>query len=189
MTERNLRPSEVFAARLREVRNRRGLSQDALAQQMTDSGRPLSKAALLRIEKGKGFEEGGRGLLLDEALALAVTLNAAPAHLLSPPGDGGYVMLTDKLGMDADAVRDWLTLGLVGFEPAPESQRQDRARARFQERMAQLAVAFIDAGRSDRAGAQAVLDAIVRSVDDYRREVEVAEAYDRSLIDHRPPDQ
>ena len=81
-----LRPSEIFARRLREVRTARGESQETLAQTMTERGAcPLSKAALLRIEKGKGFDEGGRGLSLDEAIALAAVLNAAPAHLLTPP--------------------------------------------------------------------------------------------------------
>jgi hypothetical protein len=179
MTEEKLRPSEVFAARLREVRKARpGASQDALAQMMTDAGRPLSKAALLRIEKGKSFEEGGRGLLLDEALALAVTLNAAPAHLLSPR-EGDYIMLTDNLGMDADGLRDWLALGLVGFEPAPESQKKDRLEADVRRRVAALAGALVDAYRGkDERGTKDAVEAIFRAVDDHRAALAAAEEAD-----------
>jgi len=99
-----MRPSEVFAHRLREVRTARGMSQAKLARLMTDAGRPLSKVALLRIENGR------RGLSLDEALTLAELLNVAPAHLLSPP-DGAYAMLTDGHGISGNEMRIWLLFG------------------------------------------------------------------------------
>jgi transcriptional regulator with XRE-family HTH domain len=166
--EEGLRPSEVFATRLREVRKGRPLTQAELAQKMTNAGRPLSKAALLRIEKGKGFDEGGRGLLLDEALALAFSLNAAPAYLLSPP-EGNLIALTDHFAMDGNGVRDWLTLGLVGFEPAPETQGRDRLDVEVQRRLTQLAIALTDAARTnDQAGITAAARAIIDAVRRYQ---------------------
>src|SRR5688500_4231713 len=98
------RPSEIFAARLRETRKARDLTQTELAQLMTDAGLPLSKPALLRIENGE------RGLSLDEAIALSAVLYAVPAHLLTPPDDG-IVALTDKLGVDGEGLRAWLLHG------------------------------------------------------------------------------
>jgi transcriptional regulator with XRE-family HTH domain len=97
-------PSEVFASRLREIRKARDLSQTELARRMTEEGRPMNKAALLRIENGQ------RGLSLDEALALAELLKVAPAHLLSPPDDA-MVWLTDNRGVDGAGMRNWLLFG------------------------------------------------------------------------------
>src|SRR5688500_17476466 len=88
-TKPQLKPSEVFASRLRELRISRGMSQAELAKRMTAVGRPISKVGLLRIESG------ARGISLDEAIALIAELHAVPPHLLTPP-EGEYVWLTDK---------------------------------------------------------------------------------------------
>ena len=98
------RPSEVFGARLREIRTSRGLTQEALAEIVTAQGRPMNKAAVLRIERGE------RGLALDEALALAWALQVAPAHLLSPRDDS-MVWITNNIGVDGAGMRNWLLFG------------------------------------------------------------------------------
>jgi transcriptional regulator with XRE-family HTH domain len=159
------RPSQVFATRLEETRKARGVSREALAQRMRHEGRPVNKTALLRIEKG------GRGLLLDEAFALAHSLNAAPAHLLTPLGNG-FIAITGNFAMDADALRDWLTLGLPAipsFDEAASGETEQRARALLEQRLTQLAGALVDASRGrDREGCRAVVRAIEMAVDEYR---------------------
>jgi hypothetical protein len=54
-----MKPSEVFARRLRDTRKACGLTQTALAQRATDEGRELDRAAALRIESG---ERGWRSM-------------------------------------------------------------------------------------------------------------------------------
>jgi transcriptional regulator with XRE-family HTH domain len=142
-----LRPSAVFATRLRETRVAHGLSQAELARQMRERGQPMSKAAVLRIESGE------RGLSLDEALAFAWVLNAAPAHLLSPP-EGEYVMLTADGGVDGSGLRNWLLFG----DPLLLSTEGKRVKTRMNAvfTIEALAQAIVDAKRGgDRAGVDA----------------------------------
>jgi transcriptional regulator with XRE-family HTH domain len=158
MADRTMRPSEVFAGRLRETRQARGLSQAELARRLTDAGRPMSKAALLRIESGE------RGLSLDEALALAHGLNAVAAHLLSPP-NGAFIALTDSFALDGSGLRDWLRYGLWSWEPAPDEGHREGERANLEATLARLAVALTDAvNGNDKAGMKDVSWAIVETV-------------------------
>jgi transcriptional regulator with XRE-family HTH domain len=141
VTDKKRRPSEVFAARLRETRKARGFSQTELARRMTDWGRPMSKEALLRIENGT------RGISLDEALALAAALFAVPPHLLTPPGDE-FVWLTDKMGVDGEGMRAWLRYGdafIADSGDLPDELIADRALAKVSVH----AQAFVDAMRGD----------------------------------------
>ena len=94
-----MRPSEVFAARLRKVRNARELTQTELAYRVESGGVPMNRAALLRIESGV------RGLSLDEAFAITAALPAAFAHMLTPPDDAS-LRLDDKLAIDGSD-REW----------------------------------------------------------------------------------
>jgi transcriptional regulator with XRE-family HTH domain len=150
------RPSHVFVKRLREVRERRNLSQTQLARLMTDAGRPLSKVALLRIETGK------RGLSLDEALALAALLPVAPAHLLSPPDDA-MVWPTDNLGFDGSAMRNWLLFG----DPLLLTPTGQRAKLRigFTHAIEVYAQAIVDAKNGhDSEGQKHATDALYRTI-------------------------
>jgi transcriptional regulator with XRE-family HTH domain len=157
VTGERRRPSEVFAARLRETRKARGMSQTDLAQRMTDWGRPMSREALLRIENGT------RGVSLDEALALAAALFAVPPHLLTPPGDE-YVWLTDKLGVDGEGMRLWLRSGdawIAHSGDLPDELVADR----LQAAIAVHAQALVDAMRGDdKAGKVEAYKAIERTV-------------------------
>ena len=164
-TDEKMRPSAVFAARLREIRKARGLSQELLAHSMTEGGRPLNKAALLRIESGE------RGLALDEALALAALLHAAPAHLLSPPEEEALVWLTDQRGVDGDGMRDFLRFG----EPlalSPEGQRA-RLSSSLEQAVIVYARALVDAVQgNDRAGQKEALLALGRMALAHREALE-----------------
>lgn len=167
MTDEKRRPSEVFAARLRETRKARGLSQTELARRMTESGRPLSKEALLRIENGT------RGLSLDEALALTAVLFVVPPHLLTPPGDE-IVWLTDKVGVDGEGMRAWLRYGdafIAHSGDLPDELVADRALAA----LGAHALALVDAIRGDdKAGKLEAFHALEQTVLDERARREKA---------------
>jgi hypothetical protein len=81
----------------------------------------VSKAALLRIEKGKGFDKGAAGSCSTRrSRRIAAERRAfAPAQ----PPEGDYLMLTGQPGHGRGGLRDWLTLGLVVSMPAPERQQ------------------------------------------------------------------
>jgi transcriptional regulator with XRE-family HTH domain len=165
MPDKQKRPSEVFATRLREIRRARDLSQTELAHRMTESGRPLSKAALLRIERCE------RGLSLDEALALAAILHVAPAHLLSPPGEE-IVWLTDNVGVDGEGLRAWLLHGDDFIATASDYHRGEHARALERVVLAH-AKALVDAQHGeDKAGMRSQLAALGQVALDYQQALE-----------------
>jgi transcriptional regulator with XRE-family HTH domain len=155
--DKKRRPSEVFAARLRETRRARNMSQTKLAQRMTDWGRPMSREALLRIENES------RGVSLDEALALIACLFAVPPHLLTPPGDE-YVWLTDNLGVNGEEMRAWLRYGdayIAQSGDLPDELVADR----LQAAIVVHAQALVDATRGDdEAGKREALRAIGEAV-------------------------
>jgi transcriptional regulator with XRE-family HTH domain len=147
------RPSQVFAARLRETRKARGLSQADLAQRMTEVGRPMNKLAVLRIESGE------RGLSLDEAFAFADVLNAVPAQMLSPVGDD-LVKLTETHAVDGGGMRAWLRFGgsfIAQGGDIPDERLEDLEL----QALALHAQALIDANRGgDTAGVKEAFYAI-----------------------------
>jgi hypothetical protein len=168
----------VFAQRLQETRvAREKMSQAELAQRATDVGRPLDRAAVLRIESGQ------RGLALDEAVALATILRAAPAHLLTPP-EGELVALTDKEAVDGEALRNWLMygapfLGMAAAVAVDRDQEQLALRAQLERDLTQYALALTDAVRGeDKAGIRLAGEAIVLAVGDYQEAIERREQSD-----------
>lgn len=62
------RPSEIFAANLRDARHAAGLSQEALSKLTWERGWHLHATAITRIEKG------GRNVSLDDAVVLTQAL-------------------------------------------------------------------------------------------------------------------
>ena len=147
-------PSEIFAMRLRETRRARGRTQTELAEAMTNAGRPLNRPAVIRIESGE------RGISLDEAIGLASVLNAAPALMLSPPGDD-MVALTDNTAVDGEALRDWLATGsalLTWPSHAPGTPEDAlREEALLESRLVSLATALLDAARTNDGPAKRVV--------------------------------
>jgi transcriptional regulator with XRE-family HTH domain len=153
-------PSHVFAVRLRETRLARGLTQAELADRVTTAGRPLSRVAIL------GIERGDRRVSLDEALALAQVLYVAPANLLSPP-DGQFVRLTEKAAVDGSGMRNWLMFGDPTLH-SPEGQRV-RARLDLVFTVEMYAQAIIDAKRGgDTAGRQAAAQALKAAIEGHQ---------------------
>src|ERR1044072_1067828 len=98
MPDQGKRPSEVFGARLREMRESRGKTQQWLAERLTEVGVAINQAGVLRVEKGE------RGISLDEAIAFAAALNVVFASLLSPPDDE-LVRVSDHMALNGEAMR------------------------------------------------------------------------------------
>jgi transcriptional regulator with XRE-family HTH domain len=166
MSDAWMRPSAIFADRLRETRKARdNMSQTELAQRMTDVGRPMSKAALLRIENRV------RGLSLDEAIALAAVLYAVPTQLLTPP-EGRFIALTEKMGADGEGLRNWLVYGdpvLAMPVPIDSDEARGVLRARLERDLTRHALSLADAVRGeDKAGIRAAGEAIVEAVGAYQ---------------------
>jgi transcriptional regulator with XRE-family HTH domain len=74
--------SRTAASRVREVRERQGLSVDEVAAAMTKAGVPWDARTVLKFERGQR-----PGLDVDELFALAVVLSVPPIALLTDPTD------------------------------------------------------------------------------------------------------
>ncbi|SMX99195.1 helix-turn-helix domain-containing protein [Brevibacterium linens] len=76
-------PEGSFAARLREERRRRGLSQAEVAERLSARLEvTIDKSALARMERGE------RSIRLNEAVALAEILQVTLLRLVGESGDG-----------------------------------------------------------------------------------------------------
>lgn len=94
-------PSEVFRARLREVRRVKGLTQPELSEALASVGVELNEFVITRIESGK------RRVSLDEAVALAAVLGPSLLHMLVPLDDT-RVHLTPEMPERAIDARAWI---------------------------------------------------------------------------------
>lgn len=73
-------PTAAVAHRVREVRTRRDLTAQELADKLAEQGVPWERSTVAKLENGNR-----QNITLTEWLALAVVLNVAPIHLLVPP--------------------------------------------------------------------------------------------------------
>ena len=148
--ETTLPASAVFAARLRETRKARGLTQAELAQRMKAKGHTISETALRRIESWK------RGLSLDEAFALIEALEAVPVYMLTPQEDK-LIRLSESVATDGEGMRGWLVSGLPDLipperRPEPPAEltdalaREQRTQENF-ARIRRVAYGLVDAVR------------------------------------------
>lgn len=104
-------PGEVFARRVRQVRQRRGLTQHAVADRLRALGvQSIDQTTLSKIESGV------RRVTLDEALTLALALDVAPVSLFLPPGEDDTVRLAPERTEDAGTAWLWAT----AREPLPD---------------------------------------------------------------------
>jgi transcriptional regulator with XRE-family HTH domain len=99
------RPGEVFAARLAEVRDRRGWTQVELSKRLRQLGYSLPAEQISRIETGK------RGVKLDDAFALAYALDCSLVHLLVEPdaNEPEIVVVGNVQPERQQDVRDWIS--------------------------------------------------------------------------------
>jgi len=99
---------QVFAERLRELRKRRGLTQETLARRLTsDFGYPIHRATLARIEAGS---TRGENVTVKDLFAVAAALNVAPVYLITGADDEALLMVTPDTEVPSGRVRDW-TIG------------------------------------------------------------------------------
>jgi transcriptional regulator with XRE-family HTH domain len=96
-----MRPSEVFATRLREVREAKRLSQADLAARLGELGVPVNRATVARTETGT------RGITLDDALLYAAALGPSPVNMFLPLRSDDPVELAPNLSVRSDKVRRW----------------------------------------------------------------------------------
>jgi transcriptional regulator with XRE-family HTH domain len=98
-----LSPTQVVAKRVREVRQKRGLTAAQLAEQMTRVGIPWDRGTVAKLETGRRAN-----VSVAELLALAYVLAVAPGHLLVPLEDKTPYQATPTQVEPAGAVRDWV---------------------------------------------------------------------------------
>jgi transcriptional regulator with XRE-family HTH domain len=97
-------PTATVAQRVREVRKRRGLTAQELAERLNTQGVPWDRYTVNKLENGKR-----QNLSLAEWLALAVVLNVAPVHLLLPVDDDeGTYQVTPERTNQVDHTRGWI---------------------------------------------------------------------------------
>jgi transcriptional regulator with XRE-family HTH domain len=105
-------PSDVFRARLREVRRLKNWTQADLAAALAGTGLGLGEPAITRMERGS------RGVSLDEAIAISAVLGVSPLHMLVPLDDDGAQVAPGQAVSTADA-RAWMR-GLTPLREADE---------------------------------------------------------------------
>jgi transcriptional regulator with XRE-family HTH domain len=70
--------SERVGRNVRRFRAEQGMTQERLAELLTDGGMPLSDAAVSRLESGQ------RAITVDHLMALAEVLDRSPLELMEP---------------------------------------------------------------------------------------------------------
>lgn len=92
----------TLAARVSELRARRGYSLRELSRRLGDLGHPLDPSTLLRLERAE------RHATLEDVLALALALDVAPVHLFVPFPPETPVAVTPTTSASAGHVRAWV---------------------------------------------------------------------------------
>lgn len=107
-------PGRVFAQRVYEIRERRGLRQKDLADRLTAIGRPTHRMTVAKIEDARnpdakpGNVTRAENVSVGELLAFALALNVSPVHLIVPREDDATVAVTPKAAAGAAFVREWI---------------------------------------------------------------------------------
>lgn len=105
--KKGVRPSEVFASRVRQIREGRGWSQGRLADALAGIGDEKDRTTIAKIEAGS------RGVTVDDVFAIAAALEVSPLHLCVPRFDGEPVAVAPSFIADSFGVREWV----AGHEP------------------------------------------------------------------------
>jgi transcriptional regulator with XRE-family HTH domain len=95
--------TDVFAQRLRSVRERKGWTQQRVAARLGELGTRIDRASLAKIETGR------RKVSLNEAVAIAAALGTSPAVLFLPIESRSMVRLTGQLEVRTSRARAWFT--------------------------------------------------------------------------------
>jgi transcriptional regulator with XRE-family HTH domain len=111
---------ETFAKRVREVRERRGWTQQQLADRLRELGVPIDRTKVNRVETG------ARAVSIDDALAIAAALGVSPSVLFFPLASSEPVRLTPERVVAAEEGRRWFR-GEQPLHPADEDQPSELA--------------------------------------------------------------
>jgi transcriptional regulator with XRE-family HTH domain len=114
MAKKTPRPSEVFADRLREIREVRRWTQQDLVDRLERMGEGYDRATIARMEIRK------RTISLDEALMLSAALGVSPLHMFVPLASDDIVRLAGRTNVTAHDLRVWVQ----GYTPLDEEDRR-----------------------------------------------------------------
>lgn len=81
-------PIDVFASRLRTIRDKRGLSARQLAEAVTRLGVPWDRSGIAKLET-----RTRRNVTIEDLFAFSLALNVAPLALLVPDDDAAEVVV------------------------------------------------------------------------------------------------
>ena len=109
------KPSQAFARRMKRYRERRGWTQERLAEELKSIGSLVDDRA--KVAK---IETSVRGVSLDEAIAIAWALALPPPLLFLPLGEDDVEI--EHVTIDAEGARRWVT----GQAPAMDSNQYAR---------------------------------------------------------------
>lgn len=128
--------ARVMADQLADVRGRRGLTADQLANRCRELGATrIDRSVIAKIESR------ARNVSLDEAVAVAAALDMALVHLITPMDDSQEVAVTQELLVPAPAFRAWVR----GQEPLPGQEdkpfRTEIPASEWRQRSARIAAA------------------------------------------------
>lgn len=97
---------EAFAERLKQVRQRHGLTQAQLADRLRELGYPIDRVTLSKIERGG---ERAKNVKLEEAFAIAYALDVSPKHLIAPYSMESRVSVVPaKRPLGPEDAREWV---------------------------------------------------------------------------------
>jgi transcriptional regulator with XRE-family HTH domain len=102
--------SSYFAEQVKKARKGAGLTQQELANALTDLGEVDTKTGSPFWDQPKigRIENGMRAVNLEETLAIAAALGVNPVHLIIPRGAKSEIAITSGLTVSADKARNWL---------------------------------------------------------------------------------
>ncbi len=108
MTSR--RASDLIGERIKQIRDRRGMTAKQLAARCKEIGAPeITAPVIANIETGRRGPDGKRrrDVTVDEVLILAYALEVPPILLLLPRGGTEKLQITPDAGMDLMTAAAW----------------------------------------------------------------------------------
>src|SRR5437899_1355429 len=140
MTQRKRRevwsnPTRTVAARVQELRRKRGWSAEALAEECADLGMPaLNRSVIANIESGRRTY-----VSVEELLTLAYALDVAPVHLLVPvevdeTADAHRYQVAPDRFLPIPAAREWIRGQLCPPGRDPRTYHSEVPREEWQAR-------------------------------------------------------
>jgi transcriptional regulator with XRE-family HTH domain len=109
-------PADVLRHRIRDERENKGLTQAALAREMTAAGAPLTHDKISKIENG------GRSVAVEELFAFAEVLKVTYVHLLSPLDGEPHMRVSGRLALERAEIGNWMVWGDPESENARSAQ-------------------------------------------------------------------